>query len=148
MLVPERRCFLAPLCLLYYSENKTRLIKTGFKVFTAIVMKSSVFLDIMLCNPLKVNGGFGGTYPLHLHAGICLAYSSTLKMGETRSSERSVGSLRTAISQKIELFRKTLRGRNTSSLIVKADVIPTRYNRFTHTCLYQSQQTCRQTNLL
>jgi hypothetical protein len=29
-------------------------------------MKSSIFWNIMLCSPLKVNQRFGGTYRLHL----------------------------------------------------------------------------------
>jgi hypothetical protein len=31
-------------------------------------MKSSVFLDITPCSPLKVNRRFGGTYRLHLRS--------------------------------------------------------------------------------
>jgi hypothetical protein len=27
----------------------------GFEVLTLVVMKSSIYLDLMLCNPLKVN---------------------------------------------------------------------------------------------
>jgi hypothetical protein len=27
----------------------------GFEVLTSVVMKSFIFLDLMLCNPLKVN---------------------------------------------------------------------------------------------
>jgi hypothetical protein len=73
MFVTERRCFLAPLCLLCYSWNKTKLLETGLDVHIAVVMKNSVFLDIMLFNPLKANGGLGRTCPLHLHAAILLA---------------------------------------------------------------------------
>jgi hypothetical protein len=85
----------------------------GFEVLTAVVMKSSVFWDIMLCNPLKINLRFGGTYLLRIHArwisqersqcknlvtstSTCfmlvssLAYSSTLKLQVTCSSETSV----------------------------------------------------------
>jgi hypothetical protein len=35
-------------------------------VLTAVVMKSSVFWDITLCSPLKVNRCFVGIYCLHL----------------------------------------------------------------------------------
>jgi hypothetical protein len=38
----------------------------GFKVLTAVAIKSSVFWAITLCSPVKVNKCFGGTYPLHL----------------------------------------------------------------------------------
>jgi hypothetical protein len=37
----------------------------GFEVLTAMVMKSSIFWDIMPCNSLKVNRRFRGTYHLH-----------------------------------------------------------------------------------
>jgi hypothetical protein len=69
-------------------------------------MESSVFWIITLCSSLKVNGRFGGTCHLHLHSrrisharnqheagsrqSSCLAYSSTLKMEATCSSETSV----------------------------------------------------------
>jgi hypothetical protein len=38
----------------------------GFKVITAMVMKSTIFWVIMLCSPLTVNRCFGGKYRLHL----------------------------------------------------------------------------------
>jgi hypothetical protein len=38
----------------------------GFEVLTAVVMKSSIFWDIMQCSSLKVNWRFGRTYRLHL----------------------------------------------------------------------------------
>jgi hypothetical protein len=38
----------------------------GFKVLTAMVMKSSNLWDIMLCSPLKVNRRFRGTRHFHL----------------------------------------------------------------------------------
>jgi hypothetical protein len=82
----------------------------GFKDFTAAVMKSSVFWDITLCSPLKVNRPFGGTYRLHRQGRkicqarnqresrwkpvftlvSCLAYPSTLEMEATCSSETSI----------------------------------------------------------
>jgi hypothetical protein len=37
-----------------------------FEVLTAVVMKSSIFWDIMSCSTLKVNRHFGGTCHLHL----------------------------------------------------------------------------------
>jgi hypothetical protein len=37
------------------------MILVGFEVLTMVVMKSTVFWDIMPCNPLKVNQHFGGT---------------------------------------------------------------------------------------
>jgi hypothetical protein len=33
----------------------------GFEILTVVVMKNSIFWDIMLCNPFKVNLHFGGT---------------------------------------------------------------------------------------
>jgi hypothetical protein len=87
-----------------------------FKVFTAVVMKSTIFWDITPCSLLSVNRRFGGTYRLHLqgrrntffrveeirsrnHLLACwfLAglISSTLKMEAIGSSETSVDTQRT-----------------------------------------------------
>jgi hypothetical protein len=60
----------------------------GCEVFTAVFMKSSFFWEITPCSPLKDNRRFGGTCRLYVVS--CLAYSSTLKMEETCSSETSV----------------------------------------------------------
>jgi hypothetical protein len=38
----------------------------GFEVLTAVIMKSTIFWDIMPCSPLKVNRWFGREYRLHL----------------------------------------------------------------------------------
>jgi hypothetical protein len=38
----------------------------GFEVFTAVIMKSIIFWDMMLCSPLSFNRRFGGIYRLHL----------------------------------------------------------------------------------
>jgi hypothetical protein len=38
----------------------------GFKVLTAVVMKSTIFWDITPCSPLKIDWRFGGIYRLHL----------------------------------------------------------------------------------
>jgi hypothetical protein len=48
-------------------------IDVGFEVLTPVVMKSTVFWDMMLCSPLKVNQLFGGTYHLHLQDEISRA---------------------------------------------------------------------------
>jgi hypothetical protein len=78
-----------------------------FEVLKAVVMKSPIFWDIRPCGPSKVNRRFGGTYRLHLQGrrisresnqrdgrwqaeGFCLAYSSTMNVEATRSSETSV----------------------------------------------------------
>jgi hypothetical protein len=42
----------------------------GFEVFTQVVMKNTVFWDIMPCSPLKVNRRFRGTYRLHFQGRI------------------------------------------------------------------------------
>jgi hypothetical protein len=70
-----------------------------------VVMKSTIFWDIMPCSPLKVNRRFGGIYHLHLQdqrisrarnqhesraVGFLLGYFSTLKMEAIYSSETSV----------------------------------------------------------
>jgi hypothetical protein len=41
-------------------------IYVGSEVLTALVMKSTIFWDIMPCSPLSVNRRFEGTYRLHL----------------------------------------------------------------------------------
>jgi hypothetical protein len=45
----------------YFKEFK----KIGFEVLRAVVMKSSIFYDIMLCSPLKVEE-VEETYRIHL----------------------------------------------------------------------------------
>jgi hypothetical protein len=73
------------------------------EALTALVMKSTIFWDITLCGPLKVNQHFEGTCRLHLQgriiskqgllatcfqAGSLLGlFSSTLKMEATCSIE-------------------------------------------------------------
>jgi hypothetical protein len=80
------------------SSNSIRVIKWS--------MENSVFWVITLCSSLKVNGRFRGTCHLHLQSrrlqheagsrqSSSLAYSSTLKMKETCSSETSVDFKRT-----------------------------------------------------
>jgi hypothetical protein len=67
----------------------------GFKVLTAVVMKSIIFWNITSCSPVNGNQRFGGTYRL---AGgkspaftlvYCSIYSSALKMEAICSSEMS-----------------------------------------------------------
>jgi hypothetical protein len=78
------------------------------EVLTAVVMKSSIFWDITLCSPLKVNQRLGGTCHLHVqdrrisqernqHEAelcyllvSCFTYSSILKTELTRFSEMLV----------------------------------------------------------
>jgi hypothetical protein len=45
----------------------------GYEVLTAVVMQNTVFWDITLCSPFKVNIHFGGTYHLHLQIRISRA---------------------------------------------------------------------------
>jgi hypothetical protein len=40
----------------------------GYEVLPAVVMKSSVFWDITLCNLLKIISRFGGTFCIHLQS--------------------------------------------------------------------------------
>jgi hypothetical protein len=37
-------------------------VQVGFEVFTAVVMKSIIFWDMMPCNLLRCNRRFGGTF--------------------------------------------------------------------------------------
>jgi hypothetical protein len=80
-------------------------------------MLNSIFWDKTKRSPTKVKRRFGGTCRLHLAWLLptltlfsCLAYSSTLKMETTCSSETSVifNGLRSVISEKTELFRLTI----------------------------------------
>jgi hypothetical protein len=85
---------------------------TGLGVLTAVVMKNYGFWDITPCKQLNVNKNFEGICRLHLQgrrkakqetsmtAGVSnldsyLAYSSTVKMEATCSSETSVDFQRT-----------------------------------------------------
>jgi hypothetical protein len=64
------------------------LIYFGFEALTEVVIESSVFWDVTLCSPLKVNRRYGGTCRLHYTCFLlisCLACSSTLKMEATCS---------------------------------------------------------------
>jgi hypothetical protein len=52
-------------------------VSVGFEVFTAVVMKRSVFWGITPCSPLKVKEALLSTC---FHATFLLGYSSTLKI--------------------------------------------------------------------
>jgi hypothetical protein len=51
----------------YLSTPALYLNFVGFKDFTAVAMKITVFWDITPCSPLKVSRHFGGTFRIHLH---------------------------------------------------------------------------------
>jgi hypothetical protein len=68
-----------------------------FEVLTAVVMKSSIFWDIMLCSPLKVRL----CLPLAFTLVSCLAYSLTLKM----KCLLTFDGLHGIISHEIEFFK-------------------------------------------
>jgi hypothetical protein len=56
----------------------------GFEVLAPVVMRNSNFRDITACNPLKVNGRFGGTcrFACHLlHTGFLLGLVFNLEDG-------------------------------------------------------------------
>jgi hypothetical protein len=60
--------FLPPLHILLtliFFEDRIEMY-LGSEVLTVVIMKSSIFWDIMTCGPLKVNWRFGGTCRLHL----------------------------------------------------------------------------------
>jgi hypothetical protein len=88
-------------CVSMFENTFVNFHKVGYEVLTAVVMNSFVFLDITPYSPLKFDRRFGGTCRLYLHSRrnkatcftlvSCLAYSSTLKMEATSSSETSVG---------------------------------------------------------
>jgi hypothetical protein len=79
-----------------------RQILVGSEILTAVVMKSSIFWDIMLCSPLKISLHFGATrspifridewakQDASMKQVTCRAYSWILKMEVVCSSETSV----------------------------------------------------------
>jgi hypothetical protein len=48
--------------------HEEHISRAGFEVLTAVVMKISIFWDITLCGPLKINRRFGGICRLQLQA--------------------------------------------------------------------------------
>jgi hypothetical protein len=61
------------------SLNRSTIV--GFEVLTAVVMKSTIFWDIMPRIPLKVNRRFGGTYSLYLQGREISRLETTGKAG-------------------------------------------------------------------
>jgi hypothetical protein len=49
-----------------YSRRVQPISDAGFEAITALIMKSSIYCDIISCNPLKVNRSFWGTCRFHL----------------------------------------------------------------------------------
>jgi hypothetical protein len=79
----------------------------GFEVLTPVVMKSSIFWDITLRSAVKVGWRFGGKCGLLFFTLVYLAYSPTLKMEATCSSETSVDFQRTTRRYIPEFFETT-----------------------------------------
>jgi hypothetical protein len=85
---------------LAFSKKQHVLLKEWW---TSTTLRRVVLWDITSCSPLKVNQHFGRTWCLHLQALLatcfklvsCSAYSWTLKMEATCSSETSVDFQRT-----------------------------------------------------
>jgi hypothetical protein len=67
----------------------------GFEVFTAVVMKSIIFWDMMPCSTLSCTQRFGGACLPAACSLVCWTNSSTLKMEAIRSSETSGATQRT-----------------------------------------------------
>jgi hypothetical protein len=63
------------------------LRSTIWSYHTAVVMQSSIFWEISLCSPLKVNGRFGGTRRLHLQ----FRRRSQVRSHREADSEQGVG---------------------------------------------------------
>jgi hypothetical protein len=106
--------------------NTQKQRRVGFEALRAMVMKSSIFCDIMPCSPFKVNRRFGQicrllSLPPAFTLVSCLAYSSTLKVELTFPSETSVDIQRTTWRYIPEV--RTLHNRrheNRKSYIVRA----------------------------
>jgi hypothetical protein len=67
----EVKVWICKYLILYFYKLSTVKIccyeyYVGFEVLTVVVMKGTIFWDIMLCSALKVNRRFGGTYCLDL----------------------------------------------------------------------------------
>jgi hypothetical protein len=83
-------CFTVLLNKLYY---------LGFEVFTAVVMKSTIW-DMTPCSPLSFNRRFGGTYRLHPQ-GRRNRFSKPSK----QEASLELNALHGVISQKMMLFK-------------------------------------------
>jgi hypothetical protein len=53
--------------LMIEDNTQERNIYLGLEVLTAVVMKSSIFWDVIPCHALKINHCFRGMFDLHLH---------------------------------------------------------------------------------
>jgi hypothetical protein len=49
-----------------FLNNFIKMFCFGFEIRTAVAVKSSVFWDVMPCNPVKVSQCFRGTFHHHL----------------------------------------------------------------------------------
>jgi hypothetical protein len=58
----------------------------GYEVLTPVVMKSSIFSDIMQCSALKLSGHFGGICRIHLQCGR-ISQARTITKKVTRLTE-------------------------------------------------------------
>jgi hypothetical protein len=108
-------------------SNATNYVKIVYTMnyvrsedLTSVVMKNSIFWDIMRCIPLKANPHFGGTCLLHLQdrrisqafSACCLLYADFLlglffapEYGDVPPKRQlTFNHLHGVISQKIELF--------------------------------------------
>jgi hypothetical protein len=67
-----------------------RHIVSMSRFFRAVVMNIAILYDILLCSLVKINHLLGGTFSSACFRLIyCLAYTSALKLEESRSSETS-----------------------------------------------------------
>jgi hypothetical protein len=66
----------------------------GLKVLTVVIMKSSVFWDIMY-SPLKINGCFGGSHRLHLQG---------IRISQPKYQHEVGSKLHSTLSQKVEIY--------------------------------------------
>jgi hypothetical protein len=77
---------------LVFSQNF--MFYVGFEVFTAVVMKSTIFWDMTLCSPLSCNRRFGGTYRLHLQGRRIISARTSRQAG----SKQAIGSSETLVA--------------------------------------------------
>jgi hypothetical protein len=86
----------------------------GVEVVTSVVMKSSNFLDITPCSPVKVNKHFGGICRFYLQALLATCFHIGLLLGsffepEDGDDMLAFNGLYGVISKEIELFRVKLK---------------------------------------
>jgi hypothetical protein len=126
-----RKYKLSGVCIYLQLFLDQPLYYIGLEVLTAVLMKSSIFWDLIPYSPLKVNRNFGGPICLPLQGQrICHARNNLEEVaGRGDLFLRNVGwsfnGLHSLISQKREFFITTIRTCDRISVIffINSDVL-------------------------